>query len=151
MDWDFATALEKREHFIAIGMTEIWLHDEDEPNFPWGHVARVESGGCYRGGIPTGARFLAFIEGLTFIWSVDFDKRDADRRSVSPFDRERVREIYRLLPPSARYTLRNLLESEFLPEMVKQTAEARAYLNTRADSEDCVRGLISWAEKEGIL
>lgn len=145
-DWTVQDAISKRDHFIALGQTDIWLHSKDESDRPWDKVNRVESGSSYRLSLPTGARLSAEVDGLTFIWSVDFEGRDANGRGVSVFDRDRVRDIFGRLPPGARLQFQELLKNEVLPKMMEHTAEIRAVLNAQADSEDCVRGVIAWAE-----
>jgi hypothetical protein len=144
-EWTVRDALAKREHFIALGQTDIWLH-RDESDKPWDKVTHVEAGGSYRLNMPRDIKLSAEIDGLTFSWYADFENKDANGKSVSIFDRDRMREIYRSIPKDAQRQLCELLKHEVLPAMSKHTAEIRAALNNQGDSEYCVRGIIAWAE-----
>jgi hypothetical protein len=62
------------------------------------------------------------------------------------FERDRLREVMRKLPPKARAKFAAMLSKEVLPGMEKRTAEIRDGLNKHVDSEDCVRGLIAYAQ-----
>jgi len=63
------------------------------------------------------------------------------------FDRDRLRDITLKLPPAARKLFADMLEREVLPPLAKRTGEIREALRSQADSEDCVRGLIAFAEE----
>lgn len=142
-DMTYEQALEKSEHLIALGETTVHLRD-DGPK-PWVVAKRVETGGCYRLGGPTGIYVIAEVQGLTFKWSVDFELRDANGRGVSLFDRDRLREVMRQLPAAARKSFAEILACEVMPGLQKHTAEIREALNKQCDSQDCVRGLIDYA------
>lgn len=52
----------------------------------------------------------------------------------------------RRLPPPARRHFAKMLSTEVLPGIAKRSSEIREALNANLDSEDCVRGLIAFAE-----
>lgn len=144
----YRDAIAKAVHFVAVDQTTIYL-DDDDPDLPWDAVTRVESGGGIRLNGPAGVYLCAPRAGLTFKWSVDFEGRDANGKSVSLFDRPRLRELMRKLPSPARAAFAQFLAKEVLPVVEKRTTEYRGYLNQQLDSEDCVRGLIAFAAGEG--
>lgn len=144
-DLTYAEAVEKREHLIAIGMTDVSLWKEPDDRL-WPKVVRVTEGGTHRLSGPVSARFYAEDAGLTFTWSVDFEQQDANGRGVALFDRDRLRDVVRRLPSDARGQFAAMLREKVLPGLKKRTAEIREALNSQQDSEDCVAGLISFAE-----
>lgn len=144
IDISYEDALKNKEHLIALGNTEIWLR-WDLKEYPWDKVCRVEDGNTIRLGGPSGANMIAHVDGLTFRWSVDFEGRDANGRSVSYFDRDRLRDVMRKLSRPARASFGNMLATKVLPKMQERTQEIRDALNIQQDSEDCVRGLIEFA------
>lgn len=139
--------LKNAPHYVALGQTEIYL-DDDDPDLPWSDVSDIVSGCGYRLNGPTGFYAIAKCGDLTLKWSVDFEDRKANGSSVNLFDRERLRTVMEKLPPAARTKLANFLEREVLPGVQKITAEWRGYLNKQLDSEDCVRGLITYARAQ---
>jgi hypothetical protein len=134
--------LKNAPHYRALGQTEIYL-DSDDPDLPWEDARDISEGSGVRLGGPTGFYVIAQRDGLNLKWSVDFEERGANGKSVHLFDRDRLREVMRKLPPVARQKLAAWLEDEVLPNVQKLTAEWRELLNRQADSEDCVRGLIA--------
>ena len=138
----YAAAKDKAEHLKALGETTVHI---DEKGAPWHKAEDVECGGSFRLNGPTGCYIIARDAGLTFKWSVDFEKREANGASVSLFDRDRLRDIAMKLPPAARQKFADLLVDKVLPPLEKRTQEIRDYLNQQHDSEDCVRGLIAFA------
>jgi hypothetical protein len=142
-DMTYEKALDNAKHLIALGQTEVYLRDE---NVPWMMASDVEVGGCYRLNGPTGMYVIAKIEGLTFKWNVEFEKREANGHGYSLFDRKRLRDVAIRLPDSVRRKFAKLLSEKVLPELQKRTEEFREAMNKQIDSEDCVRGLIAFAE-----
>jgi hypothetical protein len=139
----YEKALENAEHLIALGQTTIYLHDE---NVPWAVASDVEVSGGYRLNGPVGMYVIAVVQGITFKWSVDFEQREANGRGYSLFDRDRLRDVARRLPEEARQKFATLLQEKVMPDLQKRTAELRHAMNKQIDSEDCVRGLIAFAE-----
>ena len=142
-DMTYEFALTNAEHLIALGQTTVYLRDE---NVPWVVASDVEVGGAYRFNGPTGMYVIAKVQGLTFKWSVDFERREANGAAYSMFDRDRLRDVARRLPDPARRKFAELLRDKVMPDMEKRTAELRETMNKQIDSEDCVRGLIAFAE-----
>jgi hypothetical protein len=142
------TALKNREHYIALGQTSIYL-DSDADDLPWDKVTKIEDRCGVRLSGPTGFYAIAEEGGLTFRWSVDFESRNAKGSSVSLFDRARLRDVIMKLPQPARKELAKFLAARVLPALEKNTQEWRDYLYRQADSEDCVRGLIAYANQPG--
>lgn len=142
-DMTYKKALSNAKHLIALGHTEVYLRDDD---LPWAIASDIEVGGGYRLNGPTGMYVIAKVEGLTFKWNVEFEKREANGHGYSLFDRERLRDVAMRLPESARRKFAKLLCEKVLPELQKRTAEFRETMNKQIDSEDCVRGLIAFAE-----
>lgn len=145
-DMTYTKAIRLAEHLIAIGDTEVYLRDDE--HFPWGKAVGVKSGSSYRLSGPSSCYIIAEDAGLTFKLSVEFEGRDANGRGVSLFDRDRLRTVMTRLPDLARAEFALMLENEVLPGMAKRSAEIREALNSQLDSEDCVRGLISFANAE---
>jgi hypothetical protein len=145
--WDlsYAQALENADHLKALGQTTIYLRDGA---YPWAMAREVEVGGSYRFNGPAGMYVIAQAEGITFKWSVDFEQREANGRGYSLFDRDRLREVAMKLPAPARNSFAKLLREQVMPDLEKRTAELRDAMNKQIDSEDCVRGLIAFAEQQ---
>jgi len=143
IDMTYARAIELAEHLIAIDQTTVYLRDDSF--FPFDKVTGVESGSSYRLSGPSSCYLIAEDAGLIFKKSVEFEGRDANGRGVSLFERDRLRDVMMRLPDGARAKFARMLENEVLPGMQARTAEIREALNNQLDSEDCVRGLISFA------
>lgn len=145
-DTTVADAIANVEHHKALGLTSIYLYRED-PDFPWAHVSNVEAGGSYRLNGPSSVAITADHPcGLSFRLSIDFEGQGANGASVSQFDRDKLRSLAMKLPADARRKFAQFLKVEVLTGLAKRTAEIREALNTQMDSEDCVRGLISFAQ-----
>lgn len=142
-DMTYESAVKNAHHLIALGQTKVYLRDGE---MPWDKAVRVETGSSYRFNGPTSCYFIAEEGGLELKWSVDFEQRDASGRGVSLFDRERLRDVALKVRPSVRSAFAELLREAVLPDLQKRTGEIREALNQQTDSEDCVRGLIAFAE-----
>lgn len=141
MTYEFA--LDNAKHLIALNQTTVYLHDD---NVPWVVASDVEVGGAYRFNGPTGIYVIAKVAGITFKWNVDFERREANGLGYSLFDRDRLRDVASRLPEPARRKFAQLLREQVMPDLEKRTAELRDAMNKQIDSEDCVRGLIAFAE-----
>jgi len=140
----YAWCKENEKHLEALGETDLVIEAETAP---YDKVTRVADGGSRRFNGPCGV-YLVIEEGpLTLKWPVDFEGRDANGRGVSLFDRDRLREVMRKLPHKARLAFGAFLTREVLPDLEKRTTELRTALNQQADSEDCVRGLVAFANE----
>lgn len=149
IDLTYAEAIAKAEHLKALGETNIYLYRENADDFPFDKVTRVEEGNSWRSGMPTSCYLIADVDGLTFRLNFDFEPRSASGASVHLLNRDKMRDLFIKLPPAARQSFADLLESACLPAMVQRKNEYLALLNKQSDSEDCVRGLIAFArEKE---
>lgn len=142
-DMTYEFALTNADHLIALGQTTVYLRDE---KVPWVVASDVEVSGSYRFNGPVGMYVIAKVQGITFKWSVDFERREANGVGYSLFDRERLRDVARRLPRPARRKFAELLRDKVMPDLEKRTIELREAMNKQIDSEDCVRGLISFAE-----
>jgi hypothetical protein len=142
-DMTYQKALDNAKHLIALGQTDVYLRDE---NVPWMMACDVVAGGAYRFNGPSGVYIVAKVSGLTFKWNVDFELREANGRGYSLFDRERLRDVAMKLPEPARRKFAKFLQTDVMPDLEKRTAELRDAMNKQIDSEDCVRGLIAFAE-----
>lgn len=142
----FDDVLAKAEHYKALGQTSVHIDDED-PNTPWHKVEEITASGSYRLNGPCGFTCIARINGIEFRWSVDFEKREANGKGYSMFDTERLRMVAMKLSPDVRKKLADFMAAEVLPGLQKTTAEWRDALNRQLDSEDCVRGLIAFANE----
>lgn len=142
-DMTYEFALDNAEHLIALGQTTVYLRDDA---VPWVVASDVEVSGSYRFNGPCGMYVIAKVQGLTFKWSVDFERREANGLGYSLFDRDRLRDVARRLPDIARRKFAILLRDKVMPDLEKRTAELRESMNRQIDSEDCVRGLIAFAE-----
>lgn len=144
-DLSFAKALANKDALISIGQTEVYLYGDNAKDAPWDRATDIDVGGTYRLSGPACARVTAEIDGLKFSWSLEFEERGANGSSVSLFDRNGLREAMRKLPPKIRKKFGDLLVRDVLPAMQARTKEFREYLNKQIDSEDCLRGLIFFA------
>lgn len=140
----YASAVKNADHLIALGMTTIYLRDDN--GFPWDKATDVQSGASFRLNGPSSCYIIAEDSGITFKLGVEFEGRDANGRGVSLFERDRLRDVMRRLPPTARRHFAKMLSTEVLPAIAKRSSEIREALNANLDSEDCVRGLIAFAE-----
>ena len=144
----YSEAVAKAEHLIALGETDVYLYREDTADFPYDKIVEVKSGGTYRLNGPASCYLIAEDAGLTFKMSVDFEGPEANGSSRSQFDADRLRDLSLKLPPAARKMFADMLAREVLPPLVERTNEYRKAMRQQADSEDCVRGLIAFAEQE---
>ena len=144
-DMTYSEAIDNANHLIALGQTTVYLRDERE--FPFDKATDVASGSSYRLSGPSSAYIIAHDEGLQFKLNIEFEGRDANGKGVSLFDRDRLRELMMKLPAPARKKFAGMLAGEVLSGMMKRTQEIREALRAQADSEDCVRGLIAFAEQ----
>lgn len=141
----FSKAIANKDALVAIGQTDVYLYGDNAKDVPWGQVTDIEVGSSCRLSGPASARMIAVVDGLKFSWSLDFEESGANGSSVSLFDRDGLREAMRKLPPKMRKKFGDLLLSEVLPPLQARTKEFREYLNKQIDSEDCLRGLIFFA------
>lgn len=142
-DMTYEFALNNAKHLIALGQTTVYLRDD---TVPWVVACDVEVSGSYRFNGPCGMYVIAKVQGLTFKWTVDFERREANGHGYSLFDRERLREVAQRLPDPTRKKFATLLREKVMPDLAKRTSELREAMNKQIDSEDCVRGLIAFAE-----
>jgi hypothetical protein len=145
LDMTYDKAIKNAEHLIALGQTTQYLYEGD---MPWHIATDVEVGGTYRMNGPAGVYIIGKEAGLTLKWSVDFEGRSAKGASTHQFERDRLRDVMMKLPKTARIKFAKILRKEVLPGIEKNTAEWREMLNRQVDSEDCVRGLIDFAERQ---
>jgi len=141
----YKEALAKADHLVALGETNVWLHGDD---CPWDKVTDIEGGSARRFNSPTGFRVIVEEAGLRLGWSIDFEDRDANGRSVSLFEPERLRDIAGRLPAVAKVKFGQFLTDEVLPDLYKRTEEIRTALHQQEASENCVRGLIAFCNAQ---
>jgi hypothetical protein len=86
------------KHYKAIGQEEIWLSDDE--NAPWHLATQLSEGGLHRMGISVSTSFKGKDQksGLTFRWSFDIEKREADGASKFIIDLSRIKRVQGLLP-----------------------------------------------------
>lgn len=144
-DFTYAKAIASAEHLIALDETSVWLRDDT--GFPYDKVCRVETGSSYRLSGPSSCRLIVEEAGLTLSLSVDFEHREANGRSASDFDRQRLRDLMLKLSPEGRASFADMLQRAVLPPMFERTEEFRQAQLRQVDSEDCVRGLIAFARQ----
>lgn len=142
--FDFVMA--NREHFVAIGQTDIYL-ERDDGTLPWEHITRVETGSSYRFNGPTSIRLIAEHEGLSFKWNFDLEERSVSGTGTHRINRSRFREMVRKVPLRIRSELAALLRTEYEPHMVKLADEIRDSLQREEDDLDCLRGIIRVCEE----
>ena len=146
MDISFDQAVANAEHYLALGRDKVWIN---ESTAPWAKADDVESGCDYRFSGPTSARFSFTHEsGLKLTWTVDYEKREANGKGYSLFDRDRLREMMLKLPRATRRKFGLILKNEVLAGLAQRTEEYRTAMRQQADSEDCVHGLIAYAFSE---
>ncbi|AKR54349.1 hypothetical protein XM25_00725 [Devosia sp. H5989] len=137
------------EHYLAIGQTEIFLYrDVAVPDEAYKLVTGARESGSYRLSGPNGVRFSALHTcGLTFSWTVDFEGHAANGTGTAQFDRERIRDVARKLPPEGARNFADFMERSVLPPLKERAKEIRDALNRQQDSVDCVLGLIEYARQ----
>jgi hypothetical protein len=85
------------DHYKAIGDTRLYLMGDD---LPWQHVTSFESGGGHRLGISVSVSFEALMScGLTFRWSFDLEKRDANGTGSYRIDLPNIQRVLAKMPP----------------------------------------------------
>lgn len=146
-DLSYAEALAKSDALKQLGETTVYIRSEDA-GFPFDKVARVEAGNSYRLSGPSSCYLMFEENGLLFRLNVEFESRDANGKGVSLFDRDRLRDVANKLSPVGRVAFAKMLESEVLRPLAERTEEYRKALRQQADSEDCVRGIIAFAQQE---
>lgn len=143
MDLAYEHAIANAAHYLAIGQDNIWIK---EATAPWALADDVKSGSSFRFNGPTNARFsFTHDSGLTITWTVDYERVEANGKSYSLFDRDRLRDVMLKLSPDTRRKFGMLLRNDVLRGLAERTEEYRAAMRQQADSEDCVRGLIAFA------
>ena len=97
-------------HYKAIGQNEIYL-DRDH-DAPWCLASNVETGYVHRLGIPVSMSFRGtdIKSGLSFRWSFDIEKRDANGSGKFLIDVDRIRAVRELMPDGARREFSRLLK-----------------------------------------
>ena len=138
-DPTFQRALKLKEHYIAIGQTEIWLRDD---SLPLDAITAIEPGGQWRLSGPTGVYLIAKIAGLTFRSSFEFESRDASGTETHLFDREKIRDLMWRLKPEMRKRFAVVLRDEVFPAVAKRAKEYREMLNKQNEASDFIRGVI---------
>jgi hypothetical protein len=113
-------------HYLAVGQKELYLYDRETTNdMPWGFVSEAEPGGGHRLDVATSVRIKAVHPcGLTFAWSVDIEKREANGHGYYVIDMELVRRIIAYLPAEARDGFRTYLRT-FANALTKNATEYR--------------------------
>jgi hypothetical protein len=119
----YAEAIAKAPHLIAIGDTNIYVHDGD---FPIDKVARIEPGRSYRGGVPVDVYLVVEEAGLKIKKSFEFEDRSANGGELYQF-RDRVHQLMNKLPVDARESLRTHIREKLLPPMEKHRDELQAH------------------------
>lgn len=146
LDLTYQKAIEKAEHLIALDETDVYLQNAE--GFPFDKVSKVEVGSTYRMGLPTSYRFSVDEAGLCLHTSVDIEPWYATGSATTQIDRGRMRDLVSKLSPTGRRMFADALKREALPAILRRTDEIRASLNQQSDSEDCIRGMIAFAERE---
>lgn len=143
----YKEALEQAPHLVATGETHIYL-EKGDVTFAWHNVSDVEAGGAVCLNIPTEVYLIAHQAGLFLYYPVDFAGPDANGGRVPLIDREYLWEVMLKLPIEARRKFAGLLEARVLPIMAQRTKETRDAFKSQWDSEDRVRGLISFGQQD---
>jgi len=110
-DTFYNKVLQNAEHYRALGVAEVYIHDA-EGALPWQHVSRCEPGGTHRMEIATSVWFYAddpACPGITFRWTFDIEPSEANGRGDYRIDAEACRRIIRRLSGEARAKFRAYL------------------------------------------
>ena len=106
----FAEQLEAIEHYKALGHERIVL-PHDATDQPWDRVTAVKPGGTHRFDMETSLNFeYAHPDGVTFVWFVDGESRDANGSGSYKFEVERLAGIFAQLPDGPAAQLREYFE-----------------------------------------
>lgn len=142
--YESASAL--ADHYIALGIRDIWLRGELS-TMPWHLAHNVVAGGSFRLNGPCGCRVEAFDPdtGLTFKWSFDFESPSANGSGTNQFDEETMLGAARHMSPDLRAKYAHLLASEVLQAVKTRTDEIRDALAKQERSEAILRTIIASA------
>lgn len=94
----YQEAWDKREHLLALGMTEIWLDMEpdnllDENHTPLEHIVGFSKSGCEHRGIFTRIQIKASRDDLDFVWDVDVTKQEGPYHNIDEDTLSRLVEV----------------------------------------------------------
>lgn len=140
-------AIEKAEHYKAIGHTEICLADKAGLK-PWKFATSVKDGLSMRLGVPTSFKVSAQHPcGLTFYWYEDLENNDANGTGTLAVAQESMRVFVRKLPLVARETFSLLLKEKILHEAVARADEISAASERQQASVKCLQELYRFCEQ----
>lgn len=142
--YESASAL--ADHYIALGISDIWLRGELS-TMPWHLASNIKASGGYRLNGPCGCRVEAFDPdtGLTFKWSFDFESPSANGSGTNLFDEETMLGASRHMSPELREKYANFIASDVLGAVKARTDEIREALAKQERSESILRTIIASA------
>lgn len=152
---DWKRCVELKEHYDALGITEITLmnlyryntplSDEDfDRGLPWEYVTDVKPAGSIRHGVEVDLNFeAAHPSGLTFLWSFYIENRDRlfGVTGGPALDYENIKKVARRLPPPMLLKLQDILRKN-VGAMRKQQQEAWEYYSKVASSADFAENFV---------
>lgn len=142
----FEQASALSDHYIALGISDVWLRGELS-TMPWHLASNIKASGGYRLNGPCGCRVEAYDKstGLTFKWSFDFESPSANGSGTNQFDEETMLGAARHMSPDLREKYANFLASEVLQAVKTRTDEIRDALAKQERSEAILRTIIASA------
>lgn len=134
---EYGQAIKNAEHYIAIEQTNVHLLNTDDLSLlPWDYVTSVNAGATMRLGIPTNIYLEAKHPcGLTFSWSVNLEKNDANGTGTNKLDGKIFCDLASKLPKNAVEKFVSFLEDKILPDVQKRTSEIKSSLYIQLTSE----------------
>lgn len=128
-DTTWAEAMQKSEHYIALGMTKIYLGSTWDSTLDWDKCADVEGGGTHRLEMSTSVRFAFRDKGLEASWYLELEDRSANGKGHYQIDLAAIQRVLPLLPPGIRAKLNLMLLNG--AEKIEENAEKYQEIATR--------------------
>ena len=139
----YADVVKNAKHFLAIGQTEVWLRDKSD--FPWGEATSLNDGGAWRSDLQVTYNIAAKLKcGVTVMWSLDLEDRDANGSHEFRIDTDAIDEAMRRLPQAVATQLANKLKLA-IEATEKRGAEYREAATRQFAMAGMIRNSISKA------
>jgi hypothetical protein len=113
------------DHYLALGMTTIYLGSKWDATLDWSKCVDVEGGGTHRLEMSTSVRFLFRDKGLEASWYLELEDRTSNGHGHYQIDLPAIQKVLPLLPPGIRAKL-NVMLLEGADKIEKSAVEYQA-------------------------
>ena len=145
-DMTYTEALKKADALKELGEIRVVLARTDTP--AWDVITRVEIRSSGWRGVPSSMYVVAEVSGLTLLWNIEFEPRDANGSGRHQWNIPYLRDIVAKMRPEARLSFAGVISDKVLPEMMKRTNEYREYLRIQEASELGARSLLAFCSSK---